>query len=99
MKRFSDFCKEQNLQGKKVSINKLANKEIEVINYRLTSTKFSSNCAQIQFKLLSKDTIFVTFTSSKVLIRQLTQYKDELPFIAFIKSGKSKNGNSYYTFS
>lgn len=99
MKRFSDFCKEQNLQGKKVSINKLANKEIEVINYRLTSTKFSSNCAQIQFKLLSKDTIFVTFTSSKIIIRQLTQYKDELPFIAFIKSGKSKNGNSYYTFS
>lgn len=99
MKRFSDFCKEQNLQGKKVSINKLANKEIEVINYRLTSTKFSSNCAQIQFRLLSKDTVFVTFTSSKVLIRQLTQYKDELPFIAFIKSGKSKNGNSYYTFS
>ena len=99
MKRFSDFCKEQNLQGKKLSINKLANKEIEVINYRLTSTKFSSNCAQIQFRLLSKDTVFVTFTSSKVLIRQLTQYKDELPFIAFIKSGKSKNGNSYYTFS
>ena len=99
MKRFSDFCKEQNLQGKKVSINKLANKEIEVINYRLTSTKFSSNYAQIQFRLLSKDTVFVTFTSSKVLIRQLTQYKDELPFIAFIKSGKSKNGNSYYTFS
>lgn len=99
MKRFSDFCKEQNLQGKKVSINKLANKEIEVINYRLTSTKFSSNCAQIQFRLLSKDTVFVTFTSSKIIIRQLTQYKDELPFIAFIKSGKSKNGNSYYTFS
>ena len=99
MKRFSDFCKEQNLQGKKLSINKLANKEIEVINYRLTSTKFSSNCAQIQFRLLSKDTVFVTFTSSKVLIRQLIQYKEELPFFAFIRNGKSKDGNSYYTFS
>lgn len=97
MKRFSDFCKERNLEGKKIPISKVCSKEVEILAYRITKTKYSDNCAQIQFKY--KDTLYITFTSSKVLIRQLIQYKEELPFVDFIKNGKSKDGNSYYTFS
>ena len=97
LKRFSDFCKERNLEGKKIPISKVCSKEVEILAYRITKTKYSDNCAQIQFKY--KDALYITFTSSKVLIRQLIQYKEELPFVAFIKNGKSKDGNSYYTFS
>jgi hypothetical protein len=72
LKRFSDFCKERNLEGKKIPISKVCSKEVEILAYRITKTKYSDNCAQIQFKY--KDALYITFTSSKVLIRQLIQY-------------------------
>lgn len=83
MKRFSDFCKERNLEGKKIPISKVCSKEVEILAYRITKTKYSDNCAQIQFKY--KDTLYITFTSSKVLIRQLINIKRNYPSLLLLK--------------
>lgn len=97
--KFSDFAKEHKLEGVKVSIDNVCKKDIVVLNYSIITTKYSKECAQIQFRVFNHTKLYVTFTSSKVIIRQLTQYADKLPFRTVIKKIVTKNNNHYFTFS
>lgn len=95
MKKFSDFAEKDNmLTGDKIKINLVLNKEIEILGYSLTDSKYKEKekCLKIQFKL--DDVERVLFTGSSVLIKQCEQYKDEMPFITTIKQI-----DKYYTFS
>lgn len=47
---------------------------------------------QLQYELDGKK--YVSFTNSEVLIRQIEQYADEIPFLTTIVKR-----NSYYTFT
>jgi len=94
-KQFKDFAGEhQPLDGAKVKIADVFNKEIQVLKYRLQPSKYHDKlpCLQLQFEMDDKH--HVLFTSSTVLIEQVEAYKDELPFYATVKQvGK------YYTFT
>lgn len=85
-KRFSDFSKgSENLEGDKLPMAEIFNKEIEILNVRFFPSKVAKDkiCSQIQFIL--DDMKYVTFTTSEVLYKQLKEYKDELPFLTTIK--------------
>lgn len=90
---FNDFAIDECLIGDKIQIEKILNKKILITKYRINKSKFKeSNYTTVQFKL--EDKLFIIFTGSEVLIRQLEKYKDKLPFNAsIVKIGK------YFTLS
>lgn len=97
-KRFADFSHEPEiLCGDKIPIERVLNKEIEVIGYRITTTKYPKNksgkCLTVQFVADSADPR-VFFTGSDVLIDQMEKYGNEVPFVATIKKI-----DKYFTFS
>jgi len=94
-KRFGDFAKEHRpLDGEKLSIADVFNKEITVLRYKLSESKYHKTlpCLQLQFTM--DDQRHVLFTSSTVIVEQIEAYKDEIPFLATIRRvGK------FYTFT
>ena len=96
-KRFSDFAKEHvPLDGAKLKIDDIINKEITVIGYRVKDSKFTKDkittCLTIQFLL--GDTRHVVFTGSQVLLDQCKAYESEIPFLATVKKV-----DKYFTFT
>lgn len=96
-KKFNDFAKEPKLlDGSKIKIEAIVNKEILVIGYKITESKFgkdnNSKCLTIQFEIDGDKHII--FTGSNVLIDQIEKYKDEIPFLSTIKQI-----DRYYTFT
>lgn len=100
MKRFSDFANEQTaLEGDKVRLDDVINREIQVMGYRVTRSRFSANKSgnylTIQFCFLGNGSQpCVVFTGSEVLMDQLERYAHEIPFVAVIKKI-----NRYYTLT
>lgn len=96
-KRFSDFAaKEVGLEGDKIRISEILNKEIYVLAYRIGQSKAvnGKRCLQIQYEIGEDGKHYISFTNSEVLMRQIQEYEKELPFETIIV----KRG-SYYTFS
>ena len=93
-KRFSDFAQaECGLEGEKKPISEVFNVEVEITGYKLGRSKVQGKqCLQLQYELDGKK--YVSFTNSEVLIRQIEQYADEIPFLMTIVKR-----NSYYTFT
>lgn len=95
MQRFSDFAEAQPLTGEKISMADVLNKEITVLAYRIGNSHFKDGVdkyVKIQIEVAGEKRII--FTGSRVIIDQLEQYKDHLPFIAtIIKIDK------FFTFS
>jgi len=102
MNKFSDFADPTItlvMDGKKVALSDILDKEIIVLRYRVKKTKFSEaknpDCLTVQFAYPdNEEAHFVFFSGSSVLMQQLEQYKDKLPFAATIKKIAK-----YYTFS
>lgn len=95
MKHFKDFAKEQNLDGEKVKLDSIVDKEITVLAYQLTGSKYNNSgkiCLKLQFEIDGQRHIL--FTGSAVLARQAEEYKDEMPFMATIRKI-----DKYYTFT
>jgi hypothetical protein len=87
-KRFSDFAKEHvPLDGEKIKIEDILNREIEVLAMRVKPSKYqgkgTGSCLTIQFLLDGKR--FVVFTGSGILAQQAQQYQAECPFLATLK--------------
>lgn len=94
-KRFSDFATQEDvIEGAKIKISELIGKEIEVIGFKLASSKIKRDeqCLTIQFILNGEKR--VVFTGSSVLTDQCIKYKSEMPFVTVIKSV-----SKHYTFS
>jgi hypothetical protein len=96
-KRFSDFAREHvPLDGVKLKIDDIINKEITVIGYRVKDSKFTKDkvttCLTIQFLL--GDARHVVFTGSGVLLDQCKSYENEIPFLATVKKI-----DKYFTFT
>lgn len=97
VKRFSDFAKEAGpLDGTKVKIEEILDKEILVIGCRIKESKYSksnsSKCLTIQFVMNEKR--YIVFTGSAILVEQMEKYQDEIPFLVTIRKI-----DKYYTFS
>ena len=93
--RFSDFAAPNTvMDGDKIKIDDVLGKEIEVIAYKITDSKFKKDekCLKLQFILEGEKRVL--FTGSNVLIEQCVAYEDKMPFLAvIIKVDK------YFTFS
>lgn len=96
-KRFSDFATEPEiLDGEKISIERVLNREIEIIGHKVSTSKYSKNksgkCLTLQFILDGERRVL--FTGSDVLIDQMAKYGAQVPFISAIKKV-----DKYYTLS
>ena len=92
---FSDFAEESRpFDGDKKRIEVILNQKVLVIDFKIKSSKKKQDSlyATIQFKI--DDINHIVFTGSGVLIDQLENYKDNLPFYATIKKI-----DRYYTFA
>lgn len=95
MKKFSDFAKEQVLDGDKLKLDDVLDKEIIVLGYQVNKSRYKGNndtCLKLQFELDGAH--YILFTGSTVLINQIEKYQDEIPFQTVIKKI-----DKYYTFS
>jgi hypothetical protein len=97
MHKFNDFADEKHqLEGEKIGIDKVLNRQIAVIDFRVSKSKFAAeskgNYTTIQIEVdgIKK----VLFTGSSVLLSQIEKYKEHLPFETTIQKI-----NKYYTFS
>jgi len=110
MKRFSDFSqKPERLQGEKTKISDIVNKEIVVIAVDIFDSIKEKNkkAMTLQFYFykegededVSTKELHIAKTGSEVLIRQIRENQDEIPFLTMILKQNSANGKSYYTFS
>lgn len=94
MKNFNEIApNECSLSGKKVKIAEVVGEKITIRGAKIIKSRFNdSEFALIQFEL--NDRICVLNTGSKVIIRQIKDYRREIPFKAtIIKS------NNCFTFS
>ena len=99
MKKFTDFAEERAvLDGPKIKIEDITNKEIVVVGHRIKKSKYDKNtsgkCLTIQFQFVGEEEKRVCFTGSDVLIDQFENYGSEIPFKATIKKV-----DRYYTLS
>ena len=99
MERFSDFAAddEKAFSGDKAKINDILNKEIIILRYKVTPSKYKDKgdkCATVQFKEGEEGAEKIFFTGSEVIMSQLEKYKEKMPFIAVMKKV-----DRYYTLS
>ena len=96
-KRFNDFARESKpLEGSKVKIDDIINREIKVTDYKIRDSKYEKKncekCLTLQFEI--EGIKHVLFTGSNVLIDQIEKYKSEIPFLTTLKKI-----DRYYTFT
>ena len=96
MKKFSDFSKENILDGDKMGIDDILNKEILILGYVIKNSRYSdnSNGKYLTLQIEKESKKHVIFTGSEVLIGQIEKYKDEIPFQATIRKI-----NKYYSLT
>lgn len=80
------------MDGEKKKIDDILDKNIVVLKYRITESKYTEKCLTLQFEL--NGCRHVLFTGSSVLINQCERYEKMLPF-----ETKIKKIDKYYTFS
>ena len=95
MRSFSEFAKnEGTVNGKKIKISEIIGETIAVTGAKIIESKYKgyTECLLLQFEFMEKT--YMTTTGSKVLIRQIKQFRDNIPFKATII-----NNNNCFTFS
>lgn len=94
MRKFSDFAtNETKLEGEKTNIRDILDKPIVIRAFKIISSCVpGKRCLDLQFE--HNGNLCVLFTNSEVLMRQLEDYKEQLPFETVIK-----RMNRYYTFT
>ncbi len=93
--KFSTFAKNQlPMPGNKKRLDDILNREITVIDYRIrkSTKRDGTECLQMQFLLGTE--VCVVFTGSSVLINQIKESKDNIPFV-----GTVVKLDRYYSFS
>ena len=93
--KFSVFAKNQiPMPGNKKHLDDILNREITVIDFRIrkSNKRDGTECLQMQFLL--NDEVCVVFTGSNVLIGQIQDAKEKIPFV-----GTIVKIDRYYSFS
>ena len=96
MKKFSDFANEKILDGDKIKIDGVLNKEIKVIGYSIKNSKYSKNKSgeYLTLQIEMDNEKYIIFTGSDVLIDQLKKYCNEIPFLTTVRKI-----NRYYSLT
>ena len=83
--KFAAFAKNQlPMPGNKKRLDDILNREITVVDFRLrkSTKRDGTECLQMQFVL--DDEVCVLFTGSSVLINQIKEAKDNIPFVGTV---------------
>ena len=93
LQRFSDFASddERPLDGEKVRIDSILNKEIVISAFKVKMSKFKDHGDKYE-ETDERKRIF--FTGSGVVIGMLEKYEDKIPFITTVKKI-----DKYYTLT
>ena len=97
MKRFSDFAQAPKLlESSKVRIDDVLNVELEVVGFKVKESRYDKNTSgnYLTLQIVMNQEKHIIFTGSEVLLEQLTQYEEQLPFVATIKKI-----DKYYTLA
>lgn len=93
MNKFGEFAANEIFDGDKISIGEVLDKEIIVKNFKVSGSKYKNNdCLTLHVTIDGENRVI--FTGSSVLLDQVQQHKDKLPFVSTIKKF-----NKYYTFT
>lgn len=87
MVKFSEFVEddEKPIEGEKVSITNILNKEIVITKYKVRNSKYNCDkCATVQFYEESDERKRIFFTGSAVIIEQLEKYGEKIPFMTTV---------------
>lgn len=89
MVKFSEFVEddEKPIEGEKVSITNILNKEIVITKYKVRNSKYKDRCdkrATVQLYEESDERKRIFFTGSAVIIEQLEKYGEKIPFMATV---------------
>ena len=99
IRKFSDFAKDElRLDGKKIRIDDILNKDIIILGYRLSDSHYSKNKSgkyvTVQFEYENDENKNIFFSGSDIIIDELKKYESNIPF-----ETKVVKINRYYTFS
>lgn len=97
MQKFSDFAKEEcRFSEDKIPLDDILNSPVVVEAYYIQKSSFKDSLDKERMTMLVNlgNEKRVVFTKSEVLIRQMRQYEEHLPFETTIIHPKR-----YYTFS
>jgi len=93
--KFSDFSEEpKKLDGEKVSIDSILNKEILITGFKIGKSKYKENSDYTTVQFVSDDINHVFFTGSSVIADQIKKYGDKIPFTTTVQKI-----NKYYTLT
>ena len=93
--KFSVFAKDQMpMPGTKKRLDEIVNREIKILDYRIrrSTQKDGTECLQLQFLLDNE--VYVLFTGSNVLTKQIKEFSNKIPFVTTVV-----RVDRYYTFS
>jgi hypothetical protein len=88
MRKFSDFAESPEiLDGEKIRIDDVLNRELVVTGFSVRDSKYSKNKSgkYLTLQVRINDEKRVVFTGSDVLIDQMTKYGNQVPFVAIVK--------------
>lgn len=92
-KDFADEDEKGGLEGEKVSIENILNKEILITDFQFRQSHYySGDYTILQFR--NGDGLKVVFTATEVVKKQLERHRDQLPFY-----GTIVKKNKYFTLS
>ena len=93
--KFSDFASEEKpLDGEKISINGILNKEILITGFRSGQSKYKEDSGYMTVQFEVDGVRHVFFTGSDVLADQLQKYQERIPFLTTVRKI-----NRYYTLT
>jgi hypothetical protein len=94
--RFKDFADAEEmggLEGDKVKIDSVLNKEILITDYQIRTSHFKED-SYIIIQFHDEGGLKVIFTTAVVIKKQIEKHKDQIPFY-----GTIIKKNKYYTLS
>lgn len=95
MRKFSDFAKVcVPLEGDKLKIAEVLNKDIVVLSYQIKQSKKREGTQYITLQVEMDGKKYIVFTGSHVLISQAEEYSKHMPFETIIKKI-----NDFYSFT
>jgi hypothetical protein len=96
--KFSDFSEEERrLQGTKIKISDILNREILITGYNIRQSRYTKDTNGKEYLSMEFEVDgnkHIMFSGSDVLISQMKKYGDKIPFMATIIQN-----DKYYTLS
>lgn len=92
--KFGDFAEEQVLDGDKLKLDDIINKEILITGFKIKDSHLKKDTQYLTIGFELEGEPHITFTGSAVLMDQFRRYESHIPFLSTVKKV-----NRHYTLS